>query len=173
MFIVSLFVINLFALAQAVDPIPDPDTLLKEIQANQHKMDEIRENYTFQRIMTEEDLDDKGAVVKTTSSEREVFFVNGYQIARLVKKEGVELTGSEEKKERARVRKMVEMRVKSAPNTKLGRRGSAGLIGEILPMAEISNPRRVLLHDRTTLAFDFIGDPHAKGKDTEQNAMNE
>jgi hypothetical protein len=154
------------ACAQA---IPDLETLLKDVQANQHKMDEIRENYTFHRIITEEDLDEKGAVVKTTTTEREVFFVNGRGIGRLVKKNGVPLNPQEEKKEDARVKNIVETAMKTAPQARRGR-GPAGLIGQILPMVKISNPRRVSFHGRSTLAFDFTGDPHAKGKGTEENA---
>lgn len=159
-----LFLLASIAFAQA--PFPDPAALLKESQANQQKMAAIRENYTFHRIVTEEDLDDKGAVVKTTTTEREIFFVNGHRIGRLVKKDGVELDAKEEKNEQARVSKLVEMSMKSPPK---GRRGP-GLIGEILPMATISNPRRLTFHGRDTLAYDFTGDPQAKGKDTTEKA---
>jgi hypothetical protein len=162
---VRLFLFVSIACAQA--PFPDPATLLKESQANQHKMDEIRENYTFHRIVTEDDLDEKGTVVKTTTQEREVFFVNGHRIGRLVKKNGVELEGPAEKNEQARVKKLVEMSMKSPPKRRAGR---FSMIGEILPMAKISNPRRLLFRGRSTLAFDFTGDPQAKGKNMNENA---
>lgn len=164
--IVRFFLFASLACAQA---IPDLETLLKQVQANQHKMDDIRENYTFHRLITEEDLDEKGAVVKTTTTEREFFFVNGRGIGRLVKKNGVALNPQEEKKEDARVKSVVEIAMKSAPKARRGR-GPAGLIGEILPMVKISNPRRISFHGRSTLAFDFVGDPHAKAKGTEENA---
>ncbi len=162
--IVRLLLLATIAFAQA--PFPDPATLLKESQANQRKMDAIRENYTFHRITTEDDLDDKGAVVKTTTQEREIFFVNGHRIGRLVKKNGVELKGNEEKSEQARVKKLVETSMKSPPK----RRSGQSMIAEILPMATVSNPRRVILRGRATLAYDFSGDPHAKGKNTNENA---
>jgi hypothetical protein len=155
-----------FACAQA---IPDLETLIKEVQANQHKMDDIRENYTFHRLITTDELDEKGAIVKTTSTEREVFFVNGRQIGRLVKKNGVELKGSEGKSEQARVTNMVKMAMKSDPKVRRGR-GNISLISEILPMVKIANPRRITFHRRSTLAFDFTGDPNAKGKSTNENA---
>src|SRR5258708_3409095 len=108
-----LIFLSVMALAQTAPTIPDLETLLKEVQANQHKMDDVRENYTFHRIRTEEDLDDKGAVVKTTSQEREVFFVNGRQIARLVKRDGRPLNAQEEKNEQARVTTIVKMAMKT------------------------------------------------------------
>jgi hypothetical protein len=149
--------------------IPNIETLLRDVEANQHKMDDIRENYTFHRTITEEDLDEKGAAVKTTVTEREFFFVNGRGIGRLVKKNGVPLNPQEEKKEDARVKNVVETAMKAAPKARRGR-GPAGLIGELLPMVTISNPRRISFHGRATLAFDFVGDPHAKGNGTEENA---
>jgi hypothetical protein len=157
----------LISMACAQAPFPDPATLLKESQDNQRKMDEIRENYTFHRIVTQDDLDDKGAVVKTTTMEREVFFVNGHRIGRLVKKNGVELNGTEEKNEQARVRKLIETSMKSPPKKRVG---PFSMVAEILPMAKVSNPRRVSFHGRSTLAFDFTGDPKAKGKNTNENA---
>ena len=93
-------------------------------------MDEIRENYTFHRIVRTDDLDKKGAVVRTT-------------IERLA-------------------------------NLRLRREGSgeAGFIGGILKVVQVSNPRRMMLHDRETLAFDFTGDPrltaHGMGQNTEK-----
>jgi hypothetical protein len=160
-----LFLFVSLAFAQA--PFPDPASLLTEIQANQHKMDDIRENYTFHRILTQEDLDDKGTVVKTTTQEREIFFVNGHRIGRLIKKNGVELKGTEEKNEQTRVRKLVEADMKVPPKR---RAGQISMIGEILPMAKVSNPCRLSLHGRSTLAYDFTGDPQAKGKNTNENA---
>ncbi len=116
---VQLFLFVSFALAQST--FPDPATLLKEIQANQHKMDDIRENYTFHRIVTEDDLDEKGAVIKTTTREREIFFVNGHRIGRLVKKDGMELKGTEEKNEQSRVKKLIEISMKAPPPKEEGR----------------------------------------------------
>jgi hypothetical protein len=162
---VRLFLLASLACAQT--PFPDPATLLKESQANQRKMEDIRENYTFHRILTEDELDDKGAVVKSTSQEREIFFVNGHRIGRLVKKNGVPLDGKEEKNEQARVKKLVETSMKAPPQ----RRGApGGMIGQILPMVRVSNPRRITFHGRSTLAYDFTGDPDAKGKSTNENA---
>ncbi len=157
----------LFSLASA-QAIPDIETLLREAQANQHKMDDIRENYTFHRITVTEDIDDQGVVLKKTSTEREVFFVNGRQIGRLVSRNGVALKEAEEKTEQARVTNVVKMAMKSGPGPRRGR-GNIGMISTILPMAKISNPRRIEFHGRSTLAFDFTGDPHAKANSTNES----
>src|SRR5579862_1301363 len=80
----------------ATRPVPDPAALLEQVKANQHKMDQVRENYTFTMFRKVDDLDRNGAVVKTESTESEVFFVNGRRIARLTKKDGKPLSPSED-----------------------------------------------------------------------------
>jgi hypothetical protein len=147
--------------------LPNPADLLKDARSRQEKMDAIRENYTFHRIVTTDELDDRGAVTKSTSEEHEVFFVNGHRIARLVKKNGTPLDAAAEKKEQERIRKRVEECLKQAPPPRRG----AGTIAEILAVVKISNPRRLTLNGRSTLAYDFTGDPAAHGHDMEQNAM--
>src|SRR5580704_18381395 len=72
--------------------LPAPAALLEEVKANQHKLDQIRENYTFHMIRRVDALDKNGAIVTTSTIEREVFFVNGHRIARLVKKDGKDLS---------------------------------------------------------------------------------
>lgn len=152
----------------ADQPVPDAAALMKEVQAHQQKMDEVRENYTFHRIRQVDELDGKGAVKKTTTVEREVFYVNGRQIARLVKRDGTPLTGEEDKKERDRVRKLtIEFSKKPAV---FGRGGGVNLIQIILGVSEVSNPRRTEMNGRSTLVFDFKGNPKAEAHGMEANA---
>ena len=94
--------------------------------------------------------------------------MNGRQVGRVVKKDGVPLSPAEEKAERERIRKLVE-RFAKLPDA-AGTGGRAGLIAEILKVVNVSNPRRVALNGRATLAFDFAGDRHAAAHGMEQNA---
>jgi hypothetical protein len=157
----------LLAASAAVAQLPDVAALLKEVRTHQQQMDEIRENYTFHQIVKTDELDAKGAVKKTSSEEREVFFVNGYRIGRLVKKDNAALGPAEEKKEQDRVRKIVEQRTKQPHRAG----GAGGLISQILVVAKISNPRRTTLNGRPALAYDFAGDPAAHGRNMEENAL--
>src|SRR5580698_5290049 len=154
-----------FAHAQQM---PDLPTLLKDVAAHQRQLDEIRENYTYHRIRQVDDLDKDGAVTKTETIEREVFFVNGRQVGRVVKKNGVPVSPAEDKAEQERVQKLVQ-RFSKLPDA-AGSGGRVGLIAEILKVVNISNPRRVQLNGRATLAFDFAGDRHASAHGMEQHA---
>jgi hypothetical protein len=151
---------------QNAAPVTDAVALMKEVQANQQKMDEVRENYTFHRIQRVEELDGKGTVRKTTSMEREVFFVNGRQIGRLVKRDETPLSEADDKKEQERVRKLTMEFSKKPPS--FGRGGRINLINMILAVSDVSNPRRIQMNGRSTLVFDFKGDPKAEAHGMEE-----
>ncbi len=155
----------LHALAQAGPakpdaPIPDIPTLMLQVQKHQRDLDKIKENYTFREIQQTDDLDSSGGVKKTETEEHEIFFVNSHHIERLVKKNGKDLTPEEQKKEQDRVTKEVEKATKLEPGKSL--EGGEISITRILAIMKVSNPRRVSLDGRDTIAFDFIGDPHAQ-----------
>lgn len=165
----SISVVVLFAACLRAQ-LPEPAALLEEVKANQHKLDQIRENYTFHATRKVDALDKNGAIVTTSSSEREVFFVNGQRIARLVKKDGKDLSPSEDKAEQIRVKKLIETVVKGGKGG--GPQPGARLneISAILAVVKISNPRRLLFKGRQTLVYDFTGDPKARSHDMEQSA---
>jgi hypothetical protein len=156
------------AAPEGTSAIPDPVTLFKDVQTHQAKMDALRENYTFRENTRTETLDSGGSVKGTTVEESEVFFANGYRIARLVKKNGVELSPQAQAREQARVTKLVETDIKLPSGGSETRR--IGIVGEILSMAKISNPRRIIFRGRQTLVFDFAGDPHASSHTREESA---
>jgi hypothetical protein len=143
-------------------PMPEPATLVKEIEAHQRRMDELRENYTFNEITLTDELGKNGAVSRTDQEERSVFFVNGYRIARLARRNGKELNESESRSEQDRVSRLIEKDAKAPPGHSFNRRGENVGVSQILPLMKISNPRRILFNGRSTLAYDFAGDPHAK-----------
>ena len=147
-------------------PIPDVTALMKEVQAHQKEMDKVRENYTFHRTSRVEELDAKGAVKKTSVTEREIFFVNGHQIGRIVKREGVALSPSEENKEQERARKLTLEFSKKPPA--YGNGGGTNLIGMVLSVAEFSSPKRTTRNGRSTLTFQFKGNPKAQAHGVEE-----
>jgi hypothetical protein len=141
-------------------PIPDIPALMLEVQAHQHSLDKIRENYTYKELQTTDTLDGSGQVKKTESEEDEVFFVNAHEIHRTVQRNGKPLSDKVEKKEQEHVQKEVEKAMKTPPDKSLD--GQDVSISRILSIMKVSNARRVSLNGRSTIAFDFVGDPHAK-----------
>ena len=140
--------------------VPDIPTLMQEVQQHQRQLDKVRENYTFRELQQIDDLDSSGRVNKTETQEDEVFYVNSHQIRRQVKKNGKELSPGEQKKEQEHVTKEIEKAGKIPPGRSL--QGGEISISRILAIMKVSNPRRVSLNGRDTIAFDFIGDPHAQ-----------
>ncbi len=140
-------------------PLPDAATMLREVEAHQKQLDKIRENYTFRAIQTTRDLDSHGNVKKTESEEHEVFFVNGHQVEKLVRKDGKDLSPDQARKEQERVNKEV---------LKISQPGYSNpdkdeiTVSRLLQIVSFTRPRRVALNGRDTVAFDFAGDEHAK-----------
>lgn len=146
--------------AQQAAPIPDIPRLMLEVEAHQKTLDQVRENYTYKEIQTTDQLDGDGHLKKSETEEDEVFFVNGHEIHRTVKKDGKPLSAGDEKKEQEHVQKRVEKAQKTPPDKDLD--GDNVSVSRILAIMKVSNPRRVPLNGRDTIAFDFVGDPHAK-----------
>ena len=136
-------------------PLPDIHQLMKEVDEHQKQLDKVRENYTFSVSQVTEDIDSKGKVTKTETQESEVFFVNGHEISRLVKKDGKPLTDEEQKKETERVTKAVEKAEKPQPETP--KEGQNISLRQILEVADVHNPRRESYRGRSTLVYDFAG----------------
>lgn len=149
-------------------PIPDVPTLMKQVEAHQHKMDETRENYTYREVVLTHELNKDGSVKKTESEENEIFFVNTHEIDRKVKKDGKELSAEEQKKEQDHVMKEVEKAQKTPPGQSTER--DTVSVSQLLAIMKVSNPRRENLDGRSTIAFDFVGDPHAKAHGMAENA---
>jgi hypothetical protein len=161
------FLLILPALAAAISfaqatqpPLPDVPTLMKQVEDHQHKLDQVRENYTYHEVVITHELDKNGNIKKNESEENDVFFVNGHEINRKTKKNGKELSADEQKREQERVQKEVEKASKTPPGQALDKDEVS--ISRLLQIMKVSNPRRERMDNRSVIAFDFVGDPHAK-----------
>ena len=158
------------ALAAAADPRPLPDaaTMLRDVEAHQKQLDKIRENYTFHSLQTTRELDSHGNTKKTETEEHEVFFVNGQQVEKLTRKDGKDLSPDQARKEQDRVNKEV---------IKLSKPGYTDpnqdqiTVSRLLQIVKFSNPRRLVLNGRDSIAYDFAGDEHAKTKGRSEDAL--
>lgn len=141
------------------EPIPDARTLLAQVQVEQRKMSAELENYTYKEVTVTRLLDKHGRVSKTFSETDDVFFVNGHEIDRMVARNGHPLSEKEQKKEQERVNKAVLLAVKTPRNQTSDPNDVS--ISQLLNLMTLSHPRRVMVADRPTLVFDFVGNPHA------------
>jgi cellobiose-specific phosphotransferase system component IIA len=148
--------------------LPDASSLLRDVEAHQKHLDEVRENYTFRSIQTVRELDGKGNVKKVESEEHEVFFVNRHQVEKLTRKDGKDLTPEQARKEQDKVNKEV---------TKISQPGYKDpdqddiTVTRLLQIVSFSKPRRVSLNNRNTIALDFVGDEHAKSHGRSEDAL--
>ena len=154
--------------AQATQPLPDVPTLMKQVEDHQRKLDQVRENYTYHEVIVTHELDKNGNVKKIESEENNVFFVNGHEIDRKIKKDGKELTADEQKKDQERVEKEVNKASKTPPGQSLDKDEVS--VSRLLQIMKVSNPRREQMDNRSVIAFDFTGDPHAKTHGIAENA---
>jgi hypothetical protein len=148
--------------------LPDAATMLREVEAHQKQLDKVRENYTFRSVQTTRQLDSSGNTKKVETEEHEVFFVNGHQVQKLVRKDGKDLTPEQARKEQDRVNKEVLKITKpgySDPDK------DEITVSRLLQIVTFSRPRRVRLNGRDTIAFDFAGDPHAKTHGRDEEAL--
>ncbi len=89
-------------------PLPEVETLLKAIFANQEKIEELREKYTYRQTETENKLDGNGRVKESEVRVSEVTPVAGRAVERLISVNGKELSAKEREEEDRRVQKEVE-----------------------------------------------------------------
>ncbi len=162
----ALFVCSLAGRAQEVPR--DTATLLNRVIAHQAQVEKQRENYTYLRRVTQQQVDKKGAVKKTESTDEQVIFVNTHEVARLVAKNGKPLSEGDRKKAQEDTQKEIEKAQRTPHGVSMD--GNTVSVSRILEIMKVSAPRRETIDGRPMTAFDFTGDPHAKTHGRAENA---
>lgn len=152
---------SLAARAQTAAPIPDVPTLMQQVLAHQRQMESVQENYTFHETGVIQRLNKDGSLKKTETEEYEIFYVNTHEVRQQIKKNGRDLDAGEQKKEQERVTKYV-LKAQQTPPGQAPNGQVVISVSKILAMVNVSSPRREMLDNRPTIAFDFVGNPHAK-----------
>ncbi len=158
--LLTLLVCSFAGQAQEAAVPPDVQTLLKQVIAHQSVVEKRRENYTYLRTVVQREVDKKGAVKKTDSREEQIIFVNTHEVARLVRKNGKELSEGDKRKAQDEVEKQIEKAQRTPPGVSMD--GNTISVYRILEIMKVSAPRRESIDGRPMVAFDFVGDPHAK-----------
>jgi hypothetical protein len=160
-------------------PLPDIPALMHEVEAHQKASETIQKDYLYHEVATAEEIDGHGGVKKTETKEFDVFWLNGVEVQKLVKKDGKELNAEEQKKESERIDKEVakvrERRDKA--DTKGQETDSRGheevTVSRFLELGRFTNPRRVKVNGRDTIAVDYEGDPKAKTRNRFEDVIRD
>ena len=149
-------------------PLPDINALFKQVDAQQKAARKAVREYIYRSVYTEQDTDSHGAVKKTSSEEREIFWINGVYISRLLARDGKPISGDELKKQNERIDQRIaeakQRDAEKAAGQQPKKKGNTySLTYELLQqLGTFSNPRRVQLHGRDSIAIDYAGNPQAK-----------
>jgi hypothetical protein len=153
-------------------PLPDVSALFTEVLANQEKVDEAREAYTYTMTVTDLKTDAKGHVTEGRVHTYEVFSVAGKRFRKLVAKDGQPLSPDEARKEEQRVAKAVREHKErqsaqaAAKQRKPAEKGDGDddevTASDLLRLCRFVNPRREEFRGQLTLAYDFEPRPDAK-----------
>jgi hypothetical protein len=152
------------------EPLPGIPSLLKELQANEDKIESLLDTYSYNQKVIKRELDKDGVLREKESETFQLSFYKGRRISRLVEKNGRPLS----EKEQAEADKDVEKRVEElekldAKETERAKNGGpAGApsgddrrisIAEVLRASKLINPRRERFRGRDVIVFDFEPDP--------------
>jgi hypothetical protein len=152
------------------EPLPDIPALLKELQANEDKVEKILENYSYTQKNTRRALGKDGVLRETDSETYQLSFYKGNRIRRLIEINGKALSEAKQKDEDKEVEKrvaeiekqIVKREAKAAEQSSSGapdeqsRRVS---IAEVLRASRLINPRRERFRGRDVIVFDFEPNP--------------
>jgi hypothetical protein len=147
------------------EPLPDIATLLKELQANEEKVENILDTYSYFQRSTRRELGKDGVLRDKESATYQLSFYKGYRIRRLVEKDGRPLSTGDQAdadKDAGKQVEDIEKRIakqeaSSGPPSGEERRIS---IAEVLKASTLSNPRRERFRGRDVIVFDFEPNPN-------------
>jgi hypothetical protein len=152
--------------------LPDLKALFKEIDDNQKAIDKLKENYAGSQSEEETEYEGDGKVKKHEISEYTFFYLNGDEIATLVKKDSKPLSEAEQKKENEKTQKRIEEHQKreakkEAKEEKAKEEGKDKESDEpgievFLRACQFVNPRRERFRGLDVLVFDFEPNPEFK-----------
>ncbi len=164
-------------------PLPDLEPLLKALNENQDKIDELRERYTCRLIEIERKHDGDGRIKETETRTFEVTPIGERSVERLMSVNGKELSPSEREKEDKRVQKEVEDIIKrrEKKEQKDERERAKGEkekeddgveIKDFLRISEITSVRREMFRGHEVIAFDFEPRKGFKPKNRGEDIVN-
>ncbi len=149
------------------EPLPDIPALLREVQANEDRIEELLETYTYTQTNVFRAIDKTGKLNETGSDTYQISFHKGNQIRRLIAKNGKPLAADQQQDEDKRVGKSVE-EIEKKISKKQARNAAQSStddddkdisVAETLRASRLVNPRRERFRGRDVIVFDFEPNP--------------
>ncbi len=160
-------------------PLPDPGALMRDVQANEERMDALRNDYTYHVHLQQERMRKDGSVKENEVTDSESLTLDGVRVDRVVARNGKPLTPDEQAKENDRLDKAVakakERRAKAAANGQMtDPRGDTVItVARLLELGSFSHERRVEYGGRPTIVLDYAGDPKAKTRSSAEAVVKD
>ncbi len=153
------------------EPLPDILTLLQQLQANEDRIDDILENYSYTQKIIKRELGKDGILRETETETNQLTFYKGRRIIRKIEKNGKPLSADEQADEDKNVQKRIaeierEIAKNEAQTVKQNSDGTPDnedkriSIAEVLRASNLVNPRRERFRGRDVVVFDFEPNPN-------------
>jgi hypothetical protein len=158
-------------------PLPDIPSLMREVEVRERAAEAIEKDYIYREDSTFDEVDSHGQIKKNEERAFDIFWIDGVRLARLVRKDGKDLSPDELTKENDRIDKEVakakQRRAKADTEGKDTDSDGRNVItaSRILELGSFSNPRRILVAGRPTIQVDYNGDPKAKSHNPGEAAI--
>jgi hypothetical protein len=145
--------------------LPDIPALLKELQTNEDRTEQILENYSFTQKFIMRELGSDGVLREKESETFQMSFYKGNRIRRLIEKNGKPLTEKQQADEDERVQKYLseiekKQARRDAKNEAEDENDRRVSIAEMLRASLLKNPRRERFRGRDVVVFDFEPNPN-------------
>jgi hypothetical protein len=144
-------------------PLPDIEALMKTVVANQEKVEEMVDHFTFRLTEVEMKLDGGGKVKETETRVYEVTPIGKRTVERLISINGRELSAQEKEKEDRRIQKEVERIIREKEKALEKKESGQGddrdedrvSILDFLRISEVTSVRWETFRGHEVIAFDF------------------
>ena len=147
-------------------PLPELTKLLAELQANQERVENLLDTYSYTRKVVSREVGKDGKLGETESETQQMSFYKGYRIERTIEKNGKPLSASDQADEDKAVAKRaeeIEKRIAKAEKNGTNQddvNQRSVSIAELLRASRLINPRRERFRGRDVIVFDFEPNPN-------------
>ena len=160
-------------------PLPQLAAFMAQVRDRQRGAEAAERDYIYRESVREDDDDSHGNVKKTTTTDYEIFWINGVRVTRKLALNGNPLSPNEQKKENERIDKRVaEVKARRDKATSQGRDPEAHSGDEIsfsrmVDLGDFTHEHREFIAGRPTIVVDYTGNPSSKTNNALEGIFHE